>query len=117
MCLTIDKTKTTPPDKKYMWKVMWDDMTPLYMYTIRKYKLGQWYNSNRKSKRLTPNEVFYNKVDPGIHVFLTRKAAREFRDWKHFYIIVKVEVDPKDWVASGRTQAVYTRVKPVAIVR
>jgi hypothetical protein len=127
MCLIIDKSITKPPKKKYMWKAVYKDMSPPCKYSSKKYRLGQWYNSNRKSKEIQHNELTsdgrWRYVENGIHVVYTRDKARfiknRYADCDNgVYCILKVEVQEKDWIASNNNgYAAYMKVKPISIVR
>lgn len=115
MCLEIDMNTITAPKKRVMWKVVLKNMRSIRYTENKKYKIGRWYKSNRTSKELSCYERASRLVNKGIHVYTTREEARRNNQ---YCTLLKVEVDPSDWVASGRyDEAVYIKVKPVSIVR
>jgi len=131
MCLTIDesltkkglKGKRVYPNGMYkVWKVLIKSnkhlQSPFYHCFWKKNK---WNKSNRISKDITPNEVYNQYINLGIHVFLTRKEAREYKMslLKQFSILSKNRipivfpgfVKKEDLVAVGKNkQAVFTKV-------
>jgi hypothetical protein len=115
MCLDIDEDVKTAPKKKIMWKVVNKDMRSAIYTEERKYVIGKWFKSNRKSKEISPYDKFHGVLHRGIHVFTTRRAARLYA---RYATILKVEVNRNDWVASGYyDEAVYMKVKPISIER
>ena len=82
------------------------------------WKKNKWNKSNRISKDITPNEVYEQRINLGIHVFLTRKEAREYNIFLSRYrnkpIVLPVFVKKEDLVAIGKNDnyasAVFTKV-------
>ena len=66
--------------------------------------------SNRKSTKITKKEKYTGEIEKGIHVFTTLKEAEIFCKTEYEAAIVKVEVKPKDFVASAYSEAVYTKI-------
>jgi hypothetical protein len=114
MCLIINTNKKTPPKKKFMWKYVSWDMSPAWGYRSEKYILNEWYESTREHRTLSKQEIISGEVHRGVHVYFTKKAAE--RECSGHERLLKVEVRPEDWVASDSDQAVYFRVKPVAVI-
>ena len=129
MCLTIDesltkkglKGKRVYPNGMYkVWKVLVKTnkhLESLFFKCV--WKKNKWNKSNRISKDITPNEVYDQRVNLGIHVFLTRKEARNYARSLYYEkcipIVLPVFVNKEDLVAVGknnysRVSAVFTKV-------
>lgn len=85
------------------------------------YKKGVWQKSSRKSTDLTSEELMFNSVSIGCHVYVRKKEALRYLA-NGDGVLVEVAVKPEDFVAveestiSIRT-AVFMKVKITKILK
>ena len=125
MCLRIDKelTKVALKNKKIhtnqmikVWKVLGlsEGSKPFLISPYRvwfRWKPG-WNKSSRISSKIASYEEFAGLIDVGMHVFLDKKSATNFKN--SLEKIVPVYAYKKDFIAAGkdglRNEAVFTKV-------
>lgn len=92
----------------YCWKVLeyGSNASPYYYQT---YHVG-WNKSNRQKRKLTKNEMANWTVSEGIHVYLNYSQAQSATAYSWNRKAVKIKCFAKDFVASSRAQAVFTKV-------
>lgn len=117
----VDKSKAMNPKIKAKtegWKVvgkMYCDYQGREINELRSpFKRTHWkpgvVESNRPQTALTSGEKAMEQVNLGIHLFFSEKAARAWASFSE--IVLRVEVDPKDFVACNTVsqEAVYQKV-------
>lgn len=94
------------------------------LFARSKIHLGKVVKSDRKQKRRTATEIRNNLISRGIHVFLSFTVAKQHlldtldslkHERTYRYIdnpmIVSVKCRREDYIAHGKTAAVFTQVK------
>ena len=132
MCLIVDGKLTKETRERFkqadgkltMYKVLSEWKNDIWDFTHYVYDSpyypgknswtpGKFIKSDRKRRRLSLGEWAFDKVDYGIHVFVTCLAARESQIYwlKHNNVIVPVTVYETDFIRAGQGgEAVFTKV-------
>lgn len=112
MCLWAEKEKikgAAPSKRRHAWKVVTKARTARVIFRYeKKYRKGSVHKADLT--RIHAGRMHGGRYFFGLHVYTTRAKARAV-SWLGLKII-KVQVDPKDWVADGyRGDAVYSKLK------
>lgn len=123
MCLIINDNKNHQKkfNKRFkngfvkLWKILVVNYSSNNTLTSpwkgKLYKAGSNV-SDRKTKALTTKEKCRTRVDKGIHVYLSKKEAKNNLRFCHVNsVIVPVYCKEEDFVALGYEDAVFLRVK------
>ena len=131
MCLYInqartkeieEKLKNSPRQQCIFWKVYsrvnWKNqfssgtfLRPLYYPKTGKVSFGRIF-SCRPYKKITENEKDTNRIDYGIHVYITKKKAIAHYTSSLNPVLVPVICELKDFIAAGNdNDAVFTKVR------
>ena len=121
MCLYYDKkyTKIFKKRKKkrfFVYKVLELEGGKLhspyisFFNTRLNWKPG-YIKSNRLSNKISLCDAYNRYISKGIHIFLKKYDAIRLKTYGKNYVIIRLEVNMKDFVAASRTEAVFTKVR------
>lgn len=116
MCLIINGPQN-PPEQTFVYKVVDKNEDDTYSSPYRGdgsgqlYMINQEFISSRKTKLIKGEQV-----KEGCHVYLTLESAKlcqKIMPYNETTVILKMKVDPKDFVAKDNNHAVYMKATPV----
>ena len=122
MCLALLPRSRWKRKRCVAWKVVVrrptarDEFRSPFFY-VAAHVLGQESVSCRRMKGLFGYELSSGKVDYGMHVYTSRKAAfaKASRD-PACRVVLRCGVSPNDHVADGMNkEAVYMKIKPLCV--
>ena len=118
MCLKFDqkatndfRTKNVENDKIVVWKVIkkrgGDYYAPLRRNIIPRTGI---YKSNRYYLELSEEELYFNEISLGIHVFFRKEDAEEYG--MKYASAIRCHASIKDFLGTDETQekAVFTQI-------
>lgn len=111
MCLAIDEKRdknfrVQNKNKKWVnvykvyYRSEYKELFPIFYSKNTGVKAG-WVKSNRENKELSSDELHLNRVDKGIHVYLSKKAAYYWYSRIDKEVIVKCKALVKDLLRCG----------------
>jgi len=122
MCLAIRKSDTSRQQnllknsggEKTYYKVLCIQngklLSPIRKTSFNISKSG-YFHSDRKSKALTGYEGTCQLVHQGVHVYNSRRVASSQNSYLFNCIVVPVTCNIKDFVGSGYSESVFTKVR------